>query len=186
MRVLFDAPTSALDPELVGEVPDVIKEHARSGTTMIIVTHEIGFAREVDGAVVFMDAGEILEIGPPALIFNDALKEFSMFLTRRSAVTGPALFATMSARAFDRGLEQPGRLHTSRNDAAIALIPRGFPFVTPGSLTVGIHPNNPPISTYATDARTSVGFDPDLITLTARPGSPAPSAAVGRARPKSR
>jgi polar amino acid transport system permease protein len=70
--LLFDEPTSALDPELVGEVLDVIKELARSGTTMIIVTHEIGFAREVADTVVFMDAGEILETGPPGLIFNAA------------------------------------------------------------------------------------------------------------------
>ncbi len=70
--LLFDEPTSALDPELVGEVLDVIKELARSGTTMIIVTHEIGFAREVADTVVFMDAGEILETGPPGVIFNEA------------------------------------------------------------------------------------------------------------------
>nr|WP_294510289.1 amino acid ABC transporter ATP-binding protein [uncultured Rhodopila sp.] len=70
--LLFDEPTSALDPELVGEVLDVIKELARSGTTMIIVTHEIGFAREVADTVVFMDAGEILETGPPGVIFNAA------------------------------------------------------------------------------------------------------------------
>jgi polar amino acid transport system substrate-binding protein len=91
-----------------------------------------------------------------------------MHLTRRTAVIGLALFATGPARAaFDLGPEQPGRLHTGRNEAAIALIPKDFPFVTPGSLTVGIHPNNPPISTYATDARTIVGFDPDLITVLA-------------------
>jgi polar amino acid transport system permease protein len=70
--LLFDEPTSALDPELVGEVLDVIKELARSGTTMIIVTHEIGFAREVADTVVFMDAGEILETGTPGQIFNNA------------------------------------------------------------------------------------------------------------------
>ena len=69
--LLFDEPTSALDPELVGEVLDVIKELARTGSTLIIVTHEIGFAREVADTVVFMDGGEILEIGAPARIFTD-------------------------------------------------------------------------------------------------------------------
>ncbi|MDL2398287.1 amino acid ABC transporter permease/ATP-binding protein [Rhizobium mayense] len=70
--LLFDEPTSALDPELVGEVLDVIKELARTGTTLVIVTHEIGFAREVADTVVFMESGHILEAGPPARIFNEA------------------------------------------------------------------------------------------------------------------
>ncbi|RDJ27706.1 ATP-binding cassette domain-containing protein [Bosea caraganae] len=68
--LLFDEPTSALDPELVGEVLDVIKELARSGTTLIIVTHEIGFAREVADRVVFMEQGRILESGTPDQVFN--------------------------------------------------------------------------------------------------------------------
>jgi polar amino acid transport system permease protein len=68
--LLFDEPTSALDPELVGEVLDVIRELARSGTTLIIVTHEIGFAREVADRVVFIDGGEILEVGPPAQVLG--------------------------------------------------------------------------------------------------------------------
>ncbi len=68
--LLFDEPTSALDPELVGEVLDVIKELARTGTTLVIVTHEIGFAREVADTVVFMEGGHILEVGPPARIFS--------------------------------------------------------------------------------------------------------------------
>jgi len=66
--LLFDEPTSALDPELVGEVLGVIKQLARSGTTLIVVTHEIGFAREVADEVVFMDQGRILESGPPNLV----------------------------------------------------------------------------------------------------------------------
>ncbi|KAA0693353.1 ATP-binding cassette domain-containing protein [Neorhizobium sp. P12A] len=70
--LLFDEPTSALDPELVGEVLDVIKELARTGTTLVIVTHEIGFAREVADTVVFMEGGQILEAGSPARIFNAA------------------------------------------------------------------------------------------------------------------
>ncbi|MET9625167.1 MULTISPECIES: amino acid ABC transporter ATP-binding protein [unclassified Streptomyces] len=68
--LLFDEPTSALDPELVGEVLDVIKDLAASGTTMIVVTHEIGFAREVADTVVFMDEGRIVEQGPPAEVLD--------------------------------------------------------------------------------------------------------------------
>ena len=63
--LLFDEPTSALDPELVGEVLGVIEDLARSGTTMIVVTHEIGFARKAADQIVFMDAGRIVEQGPP-------------------------------------------------------------------------------------------------------------------------
>ncbi|MFI0205388.1 MULTISPECIES: amino acid ABC transporter ATP-binding protein [Streptomyces] len=69
--LLFDEPTSALDPELVGEVLDVIKDLARAGTTMIVVTHEIGFAREVADTVVFMDGGAVVEQGPPAAVLDD-------------------------------------------------------------------------------------------------------------------
>ncbi|WP_198088530.1 amino acid ABC transporter permease/ATP-binding protein [Variovorax sp. E3] len=68
--LLFDEPTSALDPELVGEVLAVIKELARSGTTLVIVTHEIGFAREVADTIVFMERGRILETGTPEKVFN--------------------------------------------------------------------------------------------------------------------
>jgi polar amino acid transport system ATP-binding protein len=68
--VLFDEPTSALDPELVGEVLDVLRDLARSGTTMVVVTHEIGFAREVADTVVFLDAGRIVESGPPDVVLD--------------------------------------------------------------------------------------------------------------------
>jgi polar amino acid transport system ATP-binding protein len=68
--LLFDEPTSALDPELVGEVLDVIKGLADQGTTMIVVTHEIGFAREVADTVVFMDEGRIVERGTPAEVLD--------------------------------------------------------------------------------------------------------------------
>ncbi|MDN7861842.1 amino acid ABC transporter permease/ATP-binding protein [Burkholderia multivorans] len=68
--LLFDEPTSALDPELVNEVLDVIKELARSGTTLVIVTHEIGFAREVAHNVLFMERGRIVEAGPPAVVLD--------------------------------------------------------------------------------------------------------------------
>ena len=64
MLMLFDEPTSALDPELVGEVLAVMKELARSGMTMMVVTHELGFAREVADTVVYMDHGAIVESGP--------------------------------------------------------------------------------------------------------------------------
>ncbi|MFJ2619487.1 amino acid ABC transporter ATP-binding protein [Glutamicibacter sp. NPDC087344] len=68
--VLFDEPTSALDPELVTEVLDTIRSLAESGTTLVIVTHEIGFARDVADRIVFMDAGRIIETGTPAQVFG--------------------------------------------------------------------------------------------------------------------
>lgn len=68
--MLFDEPTSALDPEMVGEVLDVMKELARDGMTMVTVTHEMGFAREVGNRVVFMDGGSIVEQGTPEKIFE--------------------------------------------------------------------------------------------------------------------
>ena len=68
--MLFDEPTSALDPELVGEVLGVMKELARSRMTMIVVTHELGFAREVADRVVYMDAGRIVEEGPPSQVLG--------------------------------------------------------------------------------------------------------------------
>ena len=68
--MLFDEPTSALDPEMVGEVLDVMKALAKQGMTMVVVTHEMGFAREVGNRVVFMDTGKILEEGSPDAIFN--------------------------------------------------------------------------------------------------------------------
>lgn len=68
--MLFDEPTSALDPELVGEVLAVMRDLARTGMTMIIVTHELGFAREVAGRVLFMDQGQIIESGPPEQVLS--------------------------------------------------------------------------------------------------------------------
>ena len=68
--MLFDEPTSALDPEMVGEVLDVIREVAEAGMTMVIVTHEMGFAREVASRVLFMDEGRIRESGTPAQLFD--------------------------------------------------------------------------------------------------------------------
>jgi polar amino acid transport system permease protein len=81
--LLFDEPTSALDPELVNEVLDVIRQLARSGTTLIIVTHEIGFAREVADTIVFMDGGRIVESGPPARVLgNPAQARTREFLSK--------------------------------------------------------------------------------------------------------
>ena len=68
--MLFDEPTSALDPEMVGEVLSVMKELADTGMTMVVVTHEMGFAREVGSRVLFMDGGKILEQGTPEAVFN--------------------------------------------------------------------------------------------------------------------
>jgi polar amino acid transport system ATP-binding protein len=73
--LLFDEPTSALDPELVNEVLDVIRELAKSGTTLVIVTHEMGFARDVADTVVFMDQGQIVEQGKPQDIFTNPQEE---------------------------------------------------------------------------------------------------------------
>jgi polar amino acid transport system ATP-binding protein len=78
--MLFDEPTSALDPEMVGEVLEVMKDLAKAGMTMVCVTHEMGFAREVGNRVVFMEDGKIVEQGSPDKIFNhpesDRLKDF--------------------------------------------------------------------------------------------------------------
>ena len=73
--ILFDEPTSALDPEMVGEVLEVMQDLARSGYTMIVVTHEMGFAREVSDRVIFMDGGYIVEEGSPEEIFKNAKQE---------------------------------------------------------------------------------------------------------------
>lgn len=73
--MLFDEPTSALDPELVGEVLDVMRDLAKAGMTMIVVTHEIGFAREVGDNLVFMDGGYVLEQGPPREVLSNPQHE---------------------------------------------------------------------------------------------------------------
>ena len=78
--MLFDEPTSALDPEMVGEVLDVMKELASQGMTMVVVTHEMGFAKEVGNRVLFMADGKLMEEGTPEEIFEhprcDRLKDF--------------------------------------------------------------------------------------------------------------
>jgi polar amino acid transport system ATP-binding protein len=73
--MLFDEATSALDPEMVGEVLDVMKNLAREGMTMVVVTHEMGFAREVADRVIFMDEGAIVEVGTPEHFFSNPTHE---------------------------------------------------------------------------------------------------------------
>jgi polar amino acid transport system ATP-binding protein len=81
--MLFDEPTSALDPEMIGEVLDVMKNLAREGMTMVVVTHEMGFAREVADRVVFMDGGAIVEIGTPEHFFaNPTHDRTKLFLSQ--------------------------------------------------------------------------------------------------------
>ncbi|MNE77527.1 Glutamine transport ATP-binding protein GlnQ [compost metagenome] len=69
--MLFDEPTSALDPEMVGEVLDVMKKLAEKGMTMVVVTHEMGFAREVGDRILFMDQGTIIEQGTPEVVLGN-------------------------------------------------------------------------------------------------------------------
>ena len=73
--MLFDEPTSALDPEMIKEVLDVMKELARSGMTMMVVTHEMGFAREVADRIIFMESGEIVEVGTPEHFFTNPTED---------------------------------------------------------------------------------------------------------------
>jgi len=81
--MLFDEPTSALDPEMVGEVLKVMKSLARSGLTMLVVTHEMGFARDVSNRVVFMDSGVIVEDDTPEVIFNHPANERTRIFLKR-------------------------------------------------------------------------------------------------------
>ena len=78
--ILFDEPTSALDPELVGEVLNVMLDLAKEGMTMVVVTHEIGFAREVADQIVFMDGGVVVEQGGPEIIDHPSEPRFKDFL----------------------------------------------------------------------------------------------------------
>ncbi|MBP3637214.1 MAG: amino acid ABC transporter ATP-binding protein [Clostridia bacterium] len=84
--MLFDEPTSALDPEMVGEVLDVMKQLAMEGMTMIVVTHEMGFAREVADRVIFMDEGHIIEEGTPAEIFENPQQQRTQDFLRKVLV----------------------------------------------------------------------------------------------------
>ncbi len=89
--MLFDEPTSALDPEMIKEVLDVMKELAQSGMTMLVVTHEMGFAREVADRVVFFDEGRIVEMGPPEHFFNNRSTSAPSFSSRRFSSAGTDL-----------------------------------------------------------------------------------------------
>jgi polar amino acid transport system ATP-binding protein len=81
--MLFDEPTSALDPEMIGEVLDVMKTLAKEGMTMVVVTHEMGFAREVADRVIFMDEGAIVEVGTPEHFFvNPTHDRTKLFLSQ--------------------------------------------------------------------------------------------------------
>jgi polar amino acid transport system ATP-binding protein len=83
MLMLFDEPTSALDPELVGDVLDAMRRLAHGGMTMIVVTHEMGFAREVADTAVFMDAGVVVESGPPSeVLVNPKHERTQLFLSK--------------------------------------------------------------------------------------------------------
>jgi len=92
--ILFDEPTSSLDPELVGEVLQVMKQLAREGMTMVVVTHEMGFAAEVADRVVFLDHGAIVEQGPPREIFrtprSERLRAFLQTWFERNTITIPS------------------------------------------------------------------------------------------------
>jgi polar amino acid transport system ATP-binding protein len=103
--MLFDEPTSALDPELVDEVLTTMRELARSGMTMIVVTHELDFAREVGDRVIFMDAGRIVEEGRPADVFSAPREERTRAFLRRLLRTG-------APHRPAPGIESPrGRIH---------------------------------------------------------------------------
>jgi ABC-type polar amino acid transport system ATPase subunit len=81
--MLFDEPTSALDPEMIGEVLDVMVKLAKEGMTMCVVTHEMGFARQVADRVIFMDAGQLIETGPPTQFFdNPQTKRAAQFISK--------------------------------------------------------------------------------------------------------
>src|SRR5262249_44100933 len=87
--LLFDEPTSALDPELVGEVLEVMKEVAHEGMTMVVVTHEMQFAREVGHRVVFMDRGRVVEEGAPGQVFSAPREERTIGFLRRLTLRPP-------------------------------------------------------------------------------------------------
>ena len=110
--ILFDEPTSALDPTMIGEVQTVIRDLAKRGTTMIIVTHEMKFAREVCNRVFYMDQGEVYEDGPPEQIFDNPQKERTRQFIRRLKV----LEYTIDSKDFDfiglnTKIEEFGRKH---------------------------------------------------------------------------
>ena len=111
--MLFDEPTSALDPELVGEVLNVMKALAAEGMTMIVVTHEMGFAREVADRVVFMDAGVVVEEGPPAQVLEHPTEERTISFLQPGQAGGRRRAGGVRRDGRDaRGLS-PGPAHPS-------------------------------------------------------------------------
>ena len=86
--LLLDEITSALDPELVGEVLDLVRELAESGRTIVMATHEMGFARQVAHTVCFLDGGRIIESGPPEQVFDDPQQDRTRQFLRRVGVSG--------------------------------------------------------------------------------------------------
>jgi len=120
--MLFDEPTSALDPELVGEVLKVMRDLAKGGMTMIVVTHEMGFAREVADRVVFMDAGVVVEEGPPSQVIanpqHKRTKEFLSRMRQEEAAHAEAVVATATENA--EALAAIAAAEADRDDAARA------------------------------------------------------------------
>ena len=112
--MLFDEPTSALDPELVGSVLGVMGELRASGMTMVVVSHEMGFARAAADRVVFMADGAIVESGPPAAIFESPQEE------RTRAFIGPDTAALGDCRSgCTRGMRAPVRAGLSRMERSL-------------------------------------------------------------------
>ena len=99
--LLFDEPTSALDPEMVGDVLEVMQNLAKEGMTMVVVTHEMGFAREVSDRVIFMDGGYIIEEGTPAEVFGNPQNERTQKLLKQSlTLKSILLLVPIGARSF--------------------------------------------------------------------------------------
>jgi ABC-type polar amino acid transport system ATPase subunit len=205
--LLFDEPTSALDPELVGEVLAVIKELARSGTTLVIVTHEIGFAREVADTIVFMERAASSKPARPRKCstrrstrappsswprFFDFFFSFfftaSPLMTHRrnilSALVVAAFLLPLAASAqlppaTDLSPEQAGRPRAQKLDEAIKLA-KDFKFLKEGVLVVGTTTGRLPFAAYATDTKTPVGNAPDIAQLVADSLGPQAGAGVHR------
>ena len=114
--MLFDEPTSALDPEMIGEVLDVMKELAREGMTMIVVTHEMGFAREVADRVIFMDDGRIVEEGTPVALLRQTPRttERRRSSRRSSSRRGRSADALPSAPQPASGTTRPSASSVAR------------------------------------------------------------------------
>ena len=144
--MLFDEPTSALDPELVGEVLDVMRGLAADGMTMVVVTHEIGFAREVGDQVVFMDDGEILEAGPPSACSARQARRSSRSSSPRSCSSAAAGLLELGGLAaalerleasLERG-DRPGQVGDRALDRRDAVRDRGVDLLVHERVGVGL------------------------------------------------